>query len=179
MPTKVANRLIDLLGRHEPSDAVETAHRDFTVRWLGGAADPLNRNHFDPGHAVGSALICAPDRRHVMLVMHAKLNRWLQAGGHAEVGETDLLKVACREAWEEVGLNLDCAAGRFCDIDIHEVPARGVAPRHLHFDFRFMFESPVAPARAASDALEARWFTIEEALGLPLDDGLRRMIGKV
>jgi len=124
-------------------------------------------------------LIVTPDRQQVMLVMHAKLKRWLQPGGHAETGETDLLAVACREAHEEVGCELPADKGRFCDIDIHTVPARSSAPAHLHFDFRYMFETPAGPTRAASDALEARWFTLAEALKLDLDTGLRRLIGKV
>lgn len=167
------------LQRHVPSDAAEADHRERTLAWLATATDPLNRNRYDPGHAVGSALIVTPDRTRVLLVFHGKLKRWLQAGGHAEEGETDLRLVACREAREEVGCDLDSASGKLLDIDIHVVPARKSEPEHLHFDFRYLFESPMATTQAASDALEARWFGLEEALKLDLDQGLRRMIGKV
>jgi 8-oxo-dGTP pyrophosphatase MutT (NUDIX family) len=174
-----ANLMISILRRHEPANADEAANRERTLAWLAAAVDPLNRNEFNPGHAVGSALITTPDKRHVMLVLHAKLNRWLQAGGHAEQGETDPVVVARREALEEVGCAFPPGAGRFCDIDIHVVPARRNEPEHLHFDFRYLFEAPLSAGRAASDALEARWFTLPEATALDIDSGLRRMIGKL
>ena len=177
--TPAAQRLIDLLRSHRPSDAKEVGDTQRTIDWLATAADPLNRNQFDPGHGVGSALIATPDRRHVLLVLHAKLNRWLQPGGHAEPSEIDLAHVAAREALEEVGVRLLPDHGRFCDIDIHSVPARASAPQHLHFDFRFHFQTPMTTATAASDALEAKWFKIDDAMAMDLDAGLRRMIGKL
>jgi 8-oxo-dGTP pyrophosphatase MutT (NUDIX family) len=174
-----AQRLIALLRAHDPADAKEAADVRRTLEWLTVAANPLDRHQFNPGHAVGSALIATPDRQQVLLVLHAKLNRWLQPGGHAEPQEIDLARVAAREALEEVGFTLDPETARFCDLDIHGVPARTSAPAHLHFDFRFHFETPLTPATAASDALEARWFKIDEALQMDLDPGLRRMIGKL
>jgi 8-oxo-dGTP pyrophosphatase MutT (NUDIX family) len=175
----IASELIKLLQHHQPADAEERDNVQQTLRFLADKSDPLNRNDFTPGHAVGSALITDPEHRHVMMVMHAKLKRWLQPGGHADLGETDLLTVACREAWEEVGCRLDAASARFCDIDVHTVPARKSEPRHLHFDFRYLFETPVSATRAASDALEARWFKLDDAAKLDLDSGLRRMIAKL
>jgi 8-oxo-dGTP pyrophosphatase MutT (NUDIX family) len=168
-----------LLNHHRPFDAQEKSHITETLKFLTTSKDPLDRNDFLPGHAVASALLTDPPRRHVMLVMHAKLKRWLQPGGHAEPGETDLLHVACREVAEEVGVQLDPEKGKFCDIDIHVVPARKGDPQHLHYDFRFLFEIPVAQTFPASDALEAKWFTLETAEKLELDSGLRRLIEKL
>jgi 8-oxo-dGTP pyrophosphatase MutT (NUDIX family) len=181
MPDAVnaTNKLSDLLTRYHAADDLEAANCRQTLRFLAETKQPLDRNRFDPGHAVGSAMLCDLDRKHVMLVMHAKLKRWLQPGGHAEPGETDPLLVACREAWEEVCFKLDAGAGRFCDIDVHQVPARKGEPPHLHYDFRYLFAIPLAPTRPASDALDAKWFTVEEALNLDIDEGLRRMIGKL
>jgi 8-oxo-dGTP pyrophosphatase MutT (NUDIX family) len=174
-----AKLMMSVLENYRPADNVEGQHIKRTLDWLATAGDPLNRAIYDPGHAVGSALLVTPDRRHVMLVLHGKLNRWLQAGGHAEPGEIDPLSVACREAWEEVGCKLAADKGRFIDLDIHTVPSRKTEPRHLHFDFRYLFELPKSATRPASDVLEARWFEVEEALALDLDEGLRRMIEKV
>jgi 8-oxo-dGTP pyrophosphatase MutT (NUDIX family) len=171
--------LSELLTRHRPTDAEEKSHVEQTLRFLADAKNPLDRNNFRPGHAVGSALLTDPAHRHVLLVMHAKLKRWLQPGGHAEPGETDLLLVACREVAEEVGCRITPQAGKFCDIDIHVVPARKGDPQHLHYDFRYLFEIPVAETKPASDALEAQWFTLETAKKLDLDTGLRRLIGKL
>jgi len=174
-----SQNLPDLLNRHHPADPDEKSHIAQTLKFLSEKQNPLDRNDFNPGHAVGSALLTDPSHRHVLLVMHAKLKRWLQPGGHAEPGETDLLLVSCREVAEEVGLHLDPKTGIFCDMDIHTVPARKGDPQHLHYDFRYRFEIPIAETNPASDALEAKWFTIEAAQNLELDSGLRRLIEKL
>jgi 8-oxo-dGTP pyrophosphatase MutT (NUDIX family) len=179
IPSTSSANLIALLRRHTPFDAAESACRDQTLRWLAETPDPLNRHNFTPGHATGSAFIITPARDHVMLVLHGKLNLWLQPGGHAEPGETDPLLVACRESEEEVGLTLNPATAHFHDIDVHRVPARGPSPEHLHFDFRYLFAIPRTPLTAASDALEARWFTIPEAIQITTDLGVLRMIHKL
>jgi 8-oxo-dGTP pyrophosphatase MutT (NUDIX family) len=175
----VSCELISMLKKHPPRDEEEAANIERTIQWLQISPDPLNRHIFTPGHGTGSAFITDLPHEHVLLVMHGKLNRWLQPGGHADAGETDPLLVACREAREEVGCHLPGETGRFFDMDVHTVPARRGDPRHLHFDFRYLFETAPGPIVAASDALEARWFTLEEAMQLALDPGLRRMIGKL
>lgn len=82
------------------------------------------------------------------MVLHRKLGRWLQPGGHAD-GDGDLLAVARREAEEETGLlglqALDGVSGDPApeplplDLDIHRIPARPTEPAHEHFDVRFLF----------------------------------------
>ena len=64
--------------------------------------DAYQRMHL-PGHITGSAWIVDEARQHTVLVHHAKLNIWVQPGGHAD-GEDDVLAVALREAEEETGL---------------------------------------------------------------------------
>ena len=60
------------------------------------------RDHL-PGHITASSWIIDKDRKSVLLTHHAKLDRWLQPGGHAD-GQEDVLAVAQREAYEETGL---------------------------------------------------------------------------
>lgn len=97
----------------------------------------FQRNHL-PGHITGSAFIVDAARAHVLLTHHAKLNRWLQPGGHAD-GQEDVLSVALREAKEETGLNeFMCVSDGLFDIDVHAIPARGNFPQHLHYDLRFL-----------------------------------------
>jgi 8-oxo-dGTP pyrophosphatase MutT (NUDIX family) len=178
-PQSTAARLADLIRRHSPFDPSESDSRDQTLRWLAESPDPLNRHIYTPGHATGSAFIIDPTRQNVLLVLHGKLNLWLQPGGHAEPTESDPLIVACRESLEEVGLPLHPATARFHDIDVHRVPPRGENPAHLHFDFRYLFTTPITPLTASSDALEAKWFTLQEALKITTDSGVQRMIRKL
>ncbi|MFN8335931.1 MAG: NUDIX hydrolase [Cyclobacteriaceae bacterium] len=96
----------------------------------------FHRDHL-PGHITGSAWILNKSRTHVLLVHHAKLNKWLQPGGHAD-GEENVLSVAMREVNEETGLVhfKELVPGIF-DLDIHTIPARADFPEHLHYDVRY------------------------------------------
>jgi 8-oxo-dGTP pyrophosphatase MutT (NUDIX family) len=89
-----------------------------------------------PGHVTGSAWLVNGAGTHVLLTHHKKLGRWLQLGGHAD-GETDPLVAATREAEEESGLVVEPVREAVFDVDIHEIPARGPDPLHLHYDVRF------------------------------------------
>jgi 8-oxo-dGTP pyrophosphatase MutT (NUDIX family) len=75
-----------------------------------------------------------------LLLYHAKLNQWLQLGGHCD-GNPDVLAVAIKEAQEESGIQdirpVEC--GIF-DIDIHLIPARKHEPEHYHYDIRFLLQ---------------------------------------
>jgi len=98
------------------------------------------RDHL-PGHITASAWIVDKDREFVLLTHHAKLNRWLQPGGHAD-GQEDVLAVAQREAYEETGLtSLHLVRSDIFDLDIHVIPARGDFPEHFHYDVRFLFHA--------------------------------------
>ena len=64
--------------------------------------DPWSRSL--PLHFTASALVLHPDSGRVLLRWHQRLRMWLQAGGHADPGESDPLAIALREAAEETGL---------------------------------------------------------------------------
>lgn len=132
-----------------------------------------------PGHFTGSALVVNADGSQALLHHHRKLDRWLQFGGHCD-GDEDVLRVARREALEESGIaDLIVASARPFDLDIHEIPARGDEPTHWHYDIRYVLIAPEgAVSGASAESNELRWFTADEMEKLPLDDGLRRLIGK-
>jgi 8-oxo-dGTP pyrophosphatase MutT (NUDIX family) len=118
------------------------AEQDFRRQFLQLLEHPRSyfRDHM-PGHITGSALIIDESRQYTLLTHHAKLNRWLQPGGHAD-GDENILNVALREAEEETGLkNLRLVEKSFFDIDIHTIPARHDFPEHFHFDVRFLLQT--------------------------------------
>ena len=97
------------------------------------------RDHL-PGHMTGSAWIIDETKQFVLLTHHAKLNKWLQPGGHAD-GDENIFQVSLREAEEETGLkDLILLQNSVFDFDIHTIPARLDFPQHLHFDVRFVFQ---------------------------------------
>jgi 8-oxo-dGTP pyrophosphatase MutT (NUDIX family) len=122
-----------------------------------------HRDHL-PGHMTGSAWILNHERTKVALLHHAKLNKWLQPGGHAD-GDEDILHVALREAEEETGLqNLALLTTGIFDIDIHLIPARADFPAHDHYDIRFAFiTSPNAFLQVSNESHAVEWINLHEA----------------
>jgi len=170
--------LAELVRAHTPFDDDERAHCARTLEWLRRASHPLDRSCFDPGHAVGSAFVLSTDGLGVALMHHARLNRWLQPGGHAESHEHELVGIAAREATEELGIHLAREALELFDLDVQSIPAGRSAPEHLHFDFRFVGAVPRQPLLAATDATDARWFSVSQLRALGTDRGLVRMLDK-
>lgn len=128
------------------------------------------RDHL-PGHITGSAWIVDPTFQFTLLTHHAKLNRWLQPGGHAD-GDEDVLRVASREANEETGLSsVTPASQNIFDIDIHSIPARKDFPSHDHYDLRFLFTADMnEPLVITSESNDLKWIPIKELGALVQDN---------
>ncbi len=115
-----------------PDETAVRGFRDF----LAGHPDAFERT-LAVGHFTGSAWLVSSDGRRALLTHHRKLDRWLQPGGHAD-GDTDLRRVALREAQEESGLSGLAVEGEIFDLDRHRIPARGAEPEHWHYDVRYV-----------------------------------------
>jgi len=183
MEPRAAEALGDQLSRHVPADEKEAADLGRILEFIQRHPDPFDRR-IPEGHVVGSALVVGAEGGAVLLLRHRKLGLWLQPGGHADPGESRGEAVALREGLEETaieGLDLHPTAPRPLDVDLHQVPARGDEPAHLHLDLRYLFVAPpgavATHAPAESDGL--RWFPWAELDGLDLDHGLRRALRKV
>lgn len=168
--------LLDAARTRHPEDSERI---DPIVRFVRSHADCFERSCL-PGHVTGSAWIVSPNQQEVLLTHHRKLGRWLQLGGHAD-GDPDVLGVALREAREESGLErfatLPGDAGRLpFDVDVHEIPARGGEPAHLHHDVRFLFLAESGQAlRISGESHDLRWVAWDELPRLGVDESLLRM----
>jgi 8-oxo-dGTP pyrophosphatase MutT (NUDIX family) len=138
----------------------------------------FERSH-PPGHFTGSAWLVSADGARVLLTHHRKLGRWLQLGGHAD-GDTDLARVALREAEEESGL-VDLAVElAIFDLDRHAIPARGSEPEHWHYDVRFVVRANGSEDFAVSEeSLALAWKPVADMAADPASDqSLKRMAEK-
>lgn len=176
--------LIETLARHVPADAREAEHLRYILAFVAAHPDPFDRRIAE-GHLTGSALILSPAGDQVLLLHHLKLERWLQPGGHADLGETGGEAVALREAAEEtglVGLALHPMAPRPLDVDVHAIPARGAEAAHQHLDLRYLVmaaHGSLEAARLKPDESRAlRWFGWSDLPTLGLDAGLQRALRK-
>jgi ADP-ribose pyrophosphatase YjhB (NUDIX family) len=90
------------------------------------------------GHITASAWILNKDRSKALLMHHAKLNKWLQLGGHCD-GNSDALSASLKEAQEESGIqNIIPIQQHIFDIDIHKIPENKKEKEHYHYDVRFL-----------------------------------------
>ena len=130
------------------------------------------------GHVTGSAWVLSKGEDQALLLLHAKLDKWLQPGGHSD-GNSNTCSVALREAVEETGIKVELASPAIFDLDIHEIPARGPQPRHLHYDVRFaMWADPNHPPRFSEESREILWVPLEEIERYTLEESILRMVHK-
>ncbi|WP_411826090.1 NUDIX hydrolase [Luteolibacter sp. AS25] len=131
------------------------------------------------GHITGSAWVVNADGSEVLLTHHAKLDRWLQLGGHAD-GESDALSVAIKEAEEESGLIDFTHLGEgIFDIDIHPIPARKNEPEHLHYDVRYVLRANGSLKFTVSEeSHDLSWVKLAEVKQLTTEHSMMRMVDK-
>lgn len=131
------------------------------------------------GHITGSAWLVNQQGNKALLTLHHKLQIWVQPGGHAD-GDSDVLRVACREAMEESGITeLRVLDTEIFDIDIHTIPARPATgePEHLHYDVRYLLQADHEDYVISDESDALGWFTREEIqhLSPPADTATLRL----
>lgn len=170
------NRLYALLNRYQDRFPDEDAAP--FLRFVERQPRCFERDCFDDGHVTGSALVLNLAGDATLLTRHAKLDRWLQLGGHSD-GDPDPLAVACREAEEESGLAVVPVSRQVLDIDIHTIPRRGGEPAHFHYDVRFLLRvegSERFAVTAESHALA--WVPLDQVRSYTSEESVLRMVRK-
>lgn len=125
-----------------------------------------------PTVGAGAVVVKGSD---VLLIRRGKAPRkgeWSLPGGSVELGETTE-EATVREVKEETGLDVEL--GPLLDvINFIDKSEAGVQHHYVLVDYLAYWQSgePIG----ASDALEARFFTADEALALPLWSETKRII---
>ncbi len=177
-PNRAIDEMLAEFENYQPYDKVETQHQRQLIELITNSTDPLDADHFEPGHATGSVWIFDPVKRQIAMIFHNKIKRWLQPGGHAELDEPNLKVTALREAQEELGLQLNFEQASLFDLDVHLIPANPRYPEHWHFDVRYLCLCEVQPLVAESEDSPVQWFDLDCLAVAGLDAGLDRMIKK-
>jgi len=147
-------------------------HADATLRLLDRRAKPWQRSVLE-GHLTASAWVLDRSGRHVVMIHHRKLDRWLQPGGHIDDTDLSWRSAAQRELTEETGLSRFVQLAdeeKLFDVDVHAIPARADEPAHLHHDLRFLFVADVdadagvagSLALNADESNDCRWFALTD-----------------
>lgn len=160
---------VDLAAWRPPDDR-QSALRDAFLAHLRAHPDGTWRT-CAPAHITASAAILDPVARRLLLVLHRKVGRWLQPGGHCEADDDTLAAAALREATEESGIDGLQVVPGILQVDRHPAPCNpGVVDEHL--DVRYLV---LAPPRAAplvgAESDDVRWFDWDE-----LPDGIEPTI---
>lgn len=128
-----------------------------------------------PGHLTGSALVVDSADERILLLLHTKLRRWLQPGGHAD-GDHELAGVALREATEETGIDGLRVLLPAVDVDIHRVDHGDELGEHLHFDVRFVVAAPPGAEPVGNhESRGFRWVTLDELAVSADEAGILRL----
>lgn len=156
-------------------DASHEAARTEILSFIDAHPEALHRSCAE-GHLTGSALVVDPTTRHLLLLFHTKVQRWLQPGGHAD-GDADLAHVALREAEEETGITGLSVVTPAIDLDIHVFHnAAGTEPDHLHLDVRHLVLAPPGAEPVTNHESEGlAWVALDDLPRYDVDPGTIRM----
>jgi 8-oxo-dGTP pyrophosphatase MutT (NUDIX family) len=168
------NDLVDELAVLRAVDEQQEAVRTSMLMFARAHPDALHRSCAE-GHFTGSALVVEQRTGRVLLLLHTKLRKWLQPGGHTD-GEANLAVTALREATEETGIAGLLVVGEPIDLDIHEVrpPAE---PPHLHHDIRYVVMAPHGSMPVGNhESQSLRWFAPEDVSELGVDESVMRLV---
>lgn len=161
--------LIAALQSVAAADAGEESAIARVIALLLGDGDPFDRDVTAPGHVTASAFVLHPAGDRLLLVLHRKLRRWLQPGGHVEPGDASVWDAALREVEEETGLTATLVGSGPFDVDVHVVGHGG--DQHEHFDVRFLVRG-VGEPYAGDGVDDIRWATLTEMEDM--EESLRR-----
>lgn len=131
------------------------------------------------GHITASAWVLNKERTHALLTHHAKLDIWLQLGGHCD-GNSNVLEVAIKEAQEESGIHqIIPLSQEIFDIDIHFIPKYKDVKAHYHYDIRFLLAVNSDESIVMSEeSKNLQWFSKDKQLLPTRDQSVTRMFDK-
>jgi 8-oxo-dGTP pyrophosphatase MutT (NUDIX family) len=174
--------LLNLLQSYTPTSDYERQTCDAIRAFVREHHDCFLRESL-VGHITGSAWVVNKTMTKTLLTHHRKLDKWLQLGGHCD-GDSDVLRVALREAVEESGVyDIIPHSPEIFDLDIHEIPERRtgtvVEPAHLHYDIRFLLiADDTAPLGITAESKDLQWVELRNVQLLTQEESMLRMVEK-
>lgn len=170
--------LIDSLKNYFPSNKEEIEYKTKMLNFIYENENCFERS-LHTGHFTASAWLLNNKMNHALLMLHTKLNIWVQLGGHCD-GDFNLLKVAIKEATEESGIvDIVPVHENIFDIDVHLIPENKEIQSHYHYDVRFLLRcNNNQEIRSNHESKQLKWID-KDPKNLPTDAlSVTRMFNK-
>lgn len=170
--------VIELLTAYMPHASEEQQYKIDMLNFIQKYENCFERS-LEIGHITASAWLLNRDQTHALLMHHAKLNMWVQLGGHCD-GDSDVRAVALKEAQEESGIqDIVFVSSDIFDIDIHLIPENKKEREHYHYDIRFLLKvAGNEQVRNNHESKELRWIRRERSLLPTTERSVVRMFEK-
>ncbi len=160
-------KLREQLENYLPVNEQEARDKKLLLDWIASGKDILTREN-EVAHLTASAWVVSPDRKYVLMAYHNLYNSWAWLGGHAD-GDSDLLRVALKEAREESGIESvhpvteEIISVETLCVNGHEKRGRYV-PSHLHLNVTYLLQAdPAQMLRVKPDENSAvAWIAVED-----------------
>ncbi len=168
-----------------PYNEQEERDKEMLLQYLSSGESIFFRESLG-AHMSASAWVVNRAHDKVLMAYHNIYNSWAWTGGHAD-GETDLLKVAVREAMEETGIRTvrpvtdDIFSLEVLTVDGHEKKGTYVSS-HLHLNVTYLLEADDREILHMKEDENSAvgWFPVEECLMAVNEPWMReRIYGKL
>lgn len=161
--------LMKQICAYQPVNEQEERDKELILHCLETEKDVFTREN-RLAHMTASAWIVNPEKTKVLMAYHNIYNSWSWLGGHAD-GETDLLKVALKEAQEESGIrHVKPVSDQIYSMEVLTVDGhvkRGAyVSSHLHLNVTYLLqaeETDVLHIKEDENSNVA-WFSLEDAV---------------
>lgn len=175
-------QILNLLENYQKSKWFQECEKSLTkefIHFINSNSRCFERS-LKTGHLTASCWLWNYDQTACLFTHHKKLNKWLQLGGHAD-GDSDLLKVALKEAVEESGIaQIEVVDPQIFDLSIHQIPENAKESAHLHYDVRFILKvAQNLPFTISDESNDLKWIGVEEMTSAYLDPSILKMRNKI
>ena len=161
--------LTEQIHNYQPMNEQEERDKELILHCLETEKNIFTREN-RLAHMTASAWIVNPERTKVLMAYHNIYHSWSWLGGHAD-GETDLLKVALKEAREESGIyHVKPVSEKIYSLEVLTVDGhvkRGeYVSSHLHLNVTYLLQAEETDVLHIKEDENSNvgWFSLEDAV---------------